>query len=223
VQRSAKARVHVVDLRTRPTAVERQTAGRGQAPVPERAEALALSARETGNAAPTPMPTSATGFVLPGSAPTSVSGSVAIPTGSVPVSALRERLLPEIVHQAGIILRDGGEGEIRLVLKPEHLGSLRIRLQLGESSLEGRIVVDNSNVKELLEAHLEQLKSALRQEGWASANIDVTLSGGGGDRRDLPPEPAPQAIAGRTAGEFERAVPASMELDLGFTAVNLLA
>jgi len=130
---------------------------------------------------------------------------------------LQERLLPEIAHQAGIILRDGGEGEIRLVLKPEHLGSVRIRLHLGESSLEGRIVVDNSNVKELLESNLEGLKSALRQEGYATANIDVTVSGDGGRRRQM--EPDPWAVAERSAGGFERLA----ALDLGFTAVNLLA
>jgi flagellar hook-length control protein FliK len=139
----------------------------------------------------------------------------------LPGSALQERLLPEIVHQAGIILRDGGEGEIRLVLKPEHLGSVRIRLHLGESSLEGRIVVDNSNVKELLDANLEGLKSALRQEGYATANIDVTVSGDGGRRRQLEPDPALPAVADRSAGGFERAALAA--LDLGFTAVNLLA
>jgi len=98
---------------------------------------------------------------------------------------------------------------------------VRILLRLGESSLEGRIVVDNSNVKELLESHLWELKSALRQEGYATANIDVTVSGDRERRRELEPDPALQAVAERSAGGFERAAAAA--LDLGFTAVNLLA
>ena len=202
--RPAQARVFVVDLRARPAEGERPELHRASAS-PEREQGhhsfeRVLLAREAGNAAERPLSSSSrAGPALPRSA--------------------QERLLPEIVHQAGIILRDGGEGEIRLVLRPEHLGSVRIRLHLGESSLEGRIVVDNSNVKELLDANLEGLKSALRQEGYASANIDVTVSGGGGERRELEPDPGLPAVAGRKAEEFERATPAM--LDLGFTTVNL--
>jgi flagellar hook-length control protein FliK len=224
--RPAQARVFVVDLRARAaqaqpgTRREAESAERGAAPAEGRESSpgfeRVMTAREAGNATP------GSAALLTSAAPTSLSGSGR--AASTPVlsrQALQERLVPEIVRQAGIILRDGGEGEIRLVLKPEHLGSMRIRLQLGESSLEGRIVVDNSNVKELLEANLEGLKSALRQEGWASANIDVTVSGGGSGRREPPPEPALAAVSERTAGRFERATPAA--LDLGFTTVNLLA
>jgi flagellar hook-length control protein FliK len=225
--RPAQARVIVVDLRTR--AVRAQAGAGRQAELPERGEAPA-EGRESPRGLERVAAARESGSPAPGSALTPGSqASTAAPGGPAPGSpallsgqALRERLLPEIVHQAGIILRDGGEGEIRLVLKPENLGSVRIRLQLGESSLEGRIVVDNSNVKELLDAHLEQLKSALRQEGYASANIDVTVSGGGGERRDPPPEPVLAAVSGRTAGEFERAATPAL-LDLGFTTVNLLA
>ncbi len=210
-QRPAQARVIVVDLRTRPVEAEKPAENRRSFSTPaaegsQRSFERVLLAREPGTAelgASAQRPAA-------GSGPASRSGQ----------DLLRERLVPEIVHQAGIILRDGGEGEIRLVLKPEHLGSVRILLRIGESSLEGRIVVDNGNVKELLDSHLEQLKSALRQEGWASANINVTVSGGGGERRDLPPEPL-RAVSGPKAGEFERATPAM--LDLGFTTVNLWA
>jgi hypothetical protein len=97
-----------------------------------------------------------------------------------PAAALRsfqQNNLPELVRQTGIILKEGGTGEIRLVLKPENLGSVRIRLELGESSLAGRIVVENSSVKELLEASMEQLKSALRHEGFQSASLEVAVSG----------------------------------------------
>ena len=200
--RPAQARVFVLDLRS--AEAENQGEARRVSAAPERAETSGfekvMQARESG----------ITGAGVRQASP-----------GSGPGSALQERLLPEIVHQAGIILRDGGEGEIRLVLKPKNLGSVRIRLHLGESSLEGRIVVDNSNVKELLESHLWELKNALRQEGYATANIDVTVSGDRERRRELEPGPALPAVAERSAGGFERAATAA--LDLGFTAVNLLA
>jgi flagellar hook-length control protein FliK len=139
--------------------------------------------------------------------------------------ALQERVIPQIVQRTGIILRDGGEGEIRLVLKPEHLGAVRVRLHLGESSLEGRIVVDNNIVKELLEANLEHLRDALRQEGFTSPNIEVSV--GGGRPEDRAPEdrepaggPLP-AAAGERAKEFEASTPLAWEAGLGYSTVNI--
>jgi len=212
--RPAEVRVFVVDLRRRATEAgnspeARQVAEPAGRDTGSHSFERVLLAREAGAGVESPRDTQAG---LPRS-PTSLSGS-ALPR------SLQERLLPEIVQRASIVLREGGEGEIRLVLKPEHLGSVRIRLHLGESSLEGRIVVDNINVKELLDANLEQLKSALRQEGYASANIDVTVSGGGeggGERRGL--DTGQGAAAVRPAEEFQ--TPTAW--DLGFTTVNLLA
>jgi hypothetical protein len=66
---------------------------------------------------------------------------------------------------------------------------------------------------------LEQLKSALRQEGYASANIDVSVSGGRSQGREAD---SGQALpAARPAEEFQRSTP--LLWDLGFTTVNLLA
>jgi flagellar hook-length control protein FliK len=139
--------------------------------------------------------------------------------------ALQERVIPQIVQRTGIILRDGGEGEIRLVLKPEHLGAVRVRLHLGESSLEGRIVVDNNIVKELLEANLEHLKNALRQEGFASPNIEVSVGGGRSEGRapaDGEPAGGPlPAVPGQQVREFERGAPLAWEAGLGYSTVNI--
>jgi len=139
--------------------------------------------------------------------------------------ALQQRVIPQIVQRTGIILRDGGEGEIRLVLKPEHLGAVRVRLHLGESSLEGRIVVDNNIVKELLEANLEHLRNALRQEGFASPNIEVSVGGGRGEGRapsdGEPGDEAPAAVAARRAREFEASAPLAWEAGLGYSTVNI--
>jgi len=212
--RPAEVRVFVVDLRRRATEAgnspeARQVAEPAGRDTGSHSFERVLLAREAGAGVESPREAQA-GLPRSPTSPTSLSGS-ALPR------SLQERLLPEIVQRASIVLREGGEGEIRLVLKPEHLGSVRIRLHLGESSLEGRIVVDNSNVKELLDANMEQLKSALRQEGYASANIDVTVSGGGGERRGL--DTGQGAAAGRPAEEFQT----PMAWDLGFTTVNLLA
>ena len=139
--------------------------------------------------------------------------------------ALQERLIPQIVQRTGIILRDGGEGEIRLVLKPEHLGAVRVRLHLGERSLEGRIVVDNNIVKELLEANLEHLRNALRQEGFASPNIEVSVGGGRPEGREPaegePDSEPPAVLAARPAREFEASTPLAWEAGLGYSTVNI--
>ena len=133
-----------------------------------------------------------------------------------------QRFIPEVVKQTGIILKDGGNGEIRLVLKPENLGSIRIRLALNESSLEGRIVVDNNSVKELVESSLDNLKNALRMEGYQT-NLEVSV----GHRRNWSGnEQAQTQQMGWLAGsseEFDKAVPLFLDMKPDYELVNLFA
>lgn len=134
----------------------------------------------------------------------------------------QERLVPEVLRHTGIILREGGSGEIRLLLKPESLGAVRIRLSLGESSLEGRIVVENNTVKDLMEASLEHLKQALRDGGFQSASLEVTV----GNRQNgyQAESPAPDArVEGAGSRELEAAVAPLMELiSLEPSLINLV-
>jgi flagellar hook-length control protein FliK len=132
-----------------------------------------------------------------------------------------QRFVPEFVKQTGIILKEGGNGEIRLVLKPENLGSVRIRLALSESSLEGRIVVDNNNVKELVESSLDNLKNALRLEGYQT-NLEVSV----GHRRNGNEEGQTQPMvwpAGGGSDEFDKAVPLYLEMRPDYELVNVFA
>ena len=134
----------------------------------------------------------------------------------------QERLVPEVVRHTGIILREGGSGEIRLLLKPESLGAVRIRLSLGESSLEGRIVVENNTVKDLMEASLEHLKQALRAGGFQSAALEVTVGNRhNGHQAESPPSVV--RVAGAGYRELEAAVAPLMELiSLEPSLINLV-
>jgi hypothetical protein len=137
-----------------------------------------------------------------------------------PAASFEQRFIPEVVKQTGIVLKNGGEGEIRLVLKPENLGSLRIRLSLGESSLEGRIVVDNNSVKELVESSLDNLKTALRMEGYQT-NLEVSV----GHRRGWSGADQSQTQStgwlARGSEEFDKAIPLYLEMKPDYELVNL--
>lgn len=137
----------------------------------------------------------------------------------------QERFVPEVVKQTGIILKGRGAGEIRLVLKPENLGSVRIRLALSESSLEGRIVVDNNSVKELVESSLDNLRNALRQEGFQTAGLEVSVGhrrSWEGTAQNKGEMEAP--LLGSWSGssqEFERAIPLFLDIKPDYDLINL--
>jgi len=137
----------------------------------------------------------------------------------------QERFVPEVVKQTGIILKNGGAGEIRLVLKPENLGSVRIRLSLSESSLEGRIVVDNSSVKELVESSLDSLRNALRQEGFQTASLEVSVghrrSGDGAAQNQGEIETPLSSWWSSGSEEFDKAVPLYLDIKPDYELINL--
>ena len=121
--------------------------------------------------------------------------------------AWQEKMVPELVKRTGIIVRDGGEGEIRLVLKPESLGSVRVRISINNNSIEGRIVVENNSVKELFDASLDNLKASLKQEGFQSASLEVAVGNQrngreGEDRRPI--VSSPEFLREEAAEEFDR-------------------
>jgi flagellar hook-length control protein FliK len=133
-----------------------------------------------------------------------------------------QRFIPEVVKQTGIILKEGGNGEIRLVLKPENLGSIRIRLALSESSLEGRIVVDNNSVKELVESSLDNLKNALRLEGYQT-NLELSV----GHRRSRSgseqAQTQPTGWLANGSEEFDKAIPLYLDMKPDYELVNVFA
>jgi flagellar hook-length control protein FliK len=125
-----------------------------------------------------------------GDAPDSAAGEKRFE--SLLARELRQNLGGDIVRSARIILRDGGEGTIRLSLKPESLGNVKIRLEMAENKITGHIIVENDAALKAFEGEIPSLEQAFMDAGFDGADLDTALAFGGG-----------QSGEGRRGGEQE--------------------
>jgi len=89
---------------------------------------------------------------------------------------LRGDLSTDIVRDASVIVRNGGEGTIRLSLHPESLGDVKIRLEMTENKISGHIIVQSSEALRAFERELPVLEKAFRDSGFSETNLDMSLA-----------------------------------------------
>ena len=133
---------------------------------------------------------------------------------------IRDVVVPEVLKSVGILVREGGGGELRLVLKPDSLGNIRIRVQIENNSLEGKILVDNSIVRDIVESNLAGLKSALRAEGFEQTALEVAVSDDRSRRRSAGDQSDGQPVKGGV--EYEQSIPEVAYIDQGSLHINLV-
>jgi len=90
---------------------------------------------------------------------------------------IRNHGAQDIVRQAKVILKDNQMGEIRLQIKPESLGEVRISLSLDNGRLGGNILVENSNVRDIFLNNMDSLVRGFRNEGFQTSGLDVNVRG----------------------------------------------
>ena len=95
-----------------------------------------------------------------------------------------------VVHQIAskFQLFTGSHGsEIQIQLKPEHLGQVKVSLEIDSQVVSARMEVENQQVKAIVETHLQQLKDALQQSGLKVERFEVSVAQENSDffRRDL--------------------------------------
>jgi flagellar hook-length control protein FliK len=137
---------------------------------------------------------------------------------------LREQVNSDIVRSARLIIRTGDSGQIRLNLKPEELGSVRVFLDMKEGHIAGRIIVENSSVRDVFEQNLQHLNRAFQEGGITIDNLDVTVADSGQESGNAGQEPEqPQGASSHRAAEgFERIVPDMELIDVDYNQVNLV-
>ena len=144
---------------------------------------------------------------------------------------LHQNFNSDIVRHASMMLRDEGAGTIRLALKPETLGNVKIRLEMAENKITGHIVVESEEALRAFEREVHSLEQAFRESGFEAANLEMSLAGNGGgaeqDWREASSFLPGQMIASQYDAALEGAeTPLSAVVDVyqrGPAAINVLA
>jgi hypothetical protein len=104
--------------------------------------------------------------------------------------------LPRMVQQISTLV-DGERSEVRIQLKPDHLGDLSIKLSVERGVMVAEFVVENETVREILNSNLPQLHTALQEQGANVAEMTVNI-GFGQERQsqDLPQQSRRYAAKG---------------------------
>jgi len=96
---------------------------------------------------------------------------------------LRQNLNGDIVRQAALILRDGSEGIIRLALKPESLGNVKIHIEMAENKITGYIVVESEEALRAFEREIASLEKEFKEAGFDGAELQMSLASGGDEQQ----------------------------------------
>jgi len=145
---------------------------------------------------------------------------------------LHQNFNGDIVRHASMALRDGGAGTIRLALKPETLGNVKIRLEMAENKITGHIVVESEEALRAFRRELQSLEQAFRDSGFENASLDLSLAAGGRDADQYTREPdknpflTGQAAASRYDESFEQTQLSIAETAFygrGKSSINVLA
>jgi len=92
---------------------------------------------------------------------------------------LHQNFNGDIVRHASMALRDGGEGTIKLALKPESLGNVKIHLELSENKITGHIVVESEEALNAFKKEISSLEQAFRDSGFTNADLNLSLTADG--------------------------------------------
>ncbi len=90
----------------------------------------------------------------------------------------RSQVFDPIVQRASLQVR-GGREEIRIELKPEFLGPVRMQIATAHQAVSVRILAEVPLVRDWIEAGLAQLKSDLEQQGLRVEKLEVAVAADG--------------------------------------------
>ena len=132
----------------------------------------------------------------------------------------------DIVRHASMALRDGGEGTIKIALKPESLGNVKIALELSDNKITGKIYVESEEALNAFRREIASLEQAFKDSGFTAADLNLTLTSDGqntGEWEDT--RSVPQMFASRYEDNSEKSEVSLINVFIGHRkgSINMLA
>lgn len=97
-----------------------------------------------------------------------------IPTREVLDLDDKENLFPKLVQNIKSLVTEE-RSEVRIQLKPDHLGELKIKLSLERGIMVAEFTVQNETVREVIASQLPQLHTALQEQGTQMADVQINI------------------------------------------------
>ncbi|AHC14587.1 flagellar hook-length control protein FliK [Salinispira pacifica] len=138
----------------------------------------------------------------------------------------RGQLGSDVVRQARYIFKGQNSGEISMVLKPEKLGRVRIKVNLQDNSVAGKIFVENKDVEAAFNEMLDDLKEMFQEQGFDDLSVDVQLENGSGEDTAQPFRMADDnglSGTGEQAGSFENQIAQARSYLREYESLDILA
>lgn len=83
--------------------------------------------------------------------------------------------ISQIVKELTNVLQTQDRNSITLKLEPEHLGEVKIHLDVKENSVKASIQVENEMVKKVVENNLKELQSSMSRNGIQLESLNISL------------------------------------------------
>jgi len=150
-------------------------------------------------------------FAVPEGSPDKPAEAAAAAKGrDTAAASVKADVFDQIVQRAAVHVKSG-QGEMRIDLKPEFLGHVRLQIVTENQQVTVRILTELPMVRDMIESGIQQLKSDLQQQGLRVERVEVAVAD---DPRQHPGRQARNG-AGRKGHADGNAVPAAAEIGAG--------
>ena len=90
-----------------------------------------------------------------------------------------EYILKQIAEGAKLSLTDKSKGEMIIDLKPPNLGKISMQVLVDKNAVTAKITTQNTDIKDIIEANINQLKDSLSRQGIQVDSLMVSVDNGG--------------------------------------------
>jgi flagellar hook-length control protein FliK len=150
-------------------------------------------------------------FAVPEGSPDKPADAAAAAKGRDAAAApVKTDVFDQIVQRAAVHVKND-QGEIRIDLKPEFLGQVRLQIVTDNQQITVRILTELPMVRDMIESNIHQLKSDLQQQGLQVERVEVAVAD---DPRQNPGRQA-RTGSGWKGRADEDVAPAAAEISAG--------